>query len=180
MWRDKLKCWYGCFSCLFVSLAPSTVVVGSAHRKVSSPCFWSTCWLVPEDQWIEPSAGSTGQSHHSPLKGYPWANLISMCIEMTSCDMKYDENKINDKVKLSLKAHKNYVSLMVWLLTIKICLNKIRPWRSADDGLVLTCQERILTGSPRVLIRLGSSVCGTLSSLKQSSHSSAMAALYSP
>ncbi|TNN33610.1 hypothetical protein EYF80_056229 [Liparis tanakae] len=39
-----------------------------------------------------------------------------------------------------------------------------------------TCQERILTGSPRVAIMLGSSVWGTPSSFRQRSISSAMAA----
>lgn len=72
-----------------VTLAHFAVMVASAHKKLSSPCFWSRCWLVPEDQWIEPSAESTGQSHRSLLIGYLWANLISKHTEMT----KYDTNK---------------------------------------------------------------------------------------
>lgn len=46
--------------------------------------------------------------------------------------------------------------------------------KAAKSGL--TCQERILTGSPRVVMRLGASVCGTFNTLKDRSHSSAMAA----
>ena len=123
-------------------------------KRASSPCFWSTCWLVPEDQWTEPSVESTEWSHRSPLTGYPWANPISMLTEKT----KYDENirqwlrKIrqivgliinNDDVLIGLDPEGQLTTGWIWPARSGSWLDLLECW----SGRVRQCVEHLVLWS---------------------------------
>lgn len=79
---DKNKLWWWWMIEVVTSikypLLPVVTLPKQAHtrthtthtHKLFSPCFWSMCLLVPEDQWIEPSAESAERSPRSLLIGY--------------------------------------------------------------------------------------------------------------